>query len=94
MNFRKILSFFALVFLFSSNAFSEVTQDRLTNAMSEPENWLTHHKSLDGARYVELDEITKYNVKNLKVAYTIPLGDVAEGTSVLGSHQSTPLVKY
>ena len=31
--------------------------------------------------------------KNMKVAYTIPLGDVAEGSDGLGSHQSTPLVK-
>ena len=67
--------------------------DRLVNANSEPENWLTHHKQLDGARYVELNEINKFNVKNLKVAYTIPLGDVSEGADGLGSHQSTPLVK-
>ena len=64
MILRKIaLSFFCLIFL-SNSAFAEVTMERLVNAMSEPENWLTHHKSLDGARYVELNEINKYNVKN------------------------------
>ena len=81
------------MFFISSSAFSEVTMDRLANATSEPQNWLTHHKTLDGARFVDLDQINKFNVKNMKVAFTIPLGDVAEGSDGLGSHQSTPLVK-
>ena len=81
------------IFFISSSAFSEVTMDRLANATSEPQNWLTHHKTLDGARFVDLDQINKFNVKNMKVAFTIPLGDVAEGSDGLGSHQSTPLVK-
>mgnify|MGYP002884437703 FL=1 len=93
MNYKKFLSFFSVIFLFSSTVYSEVNMDRLTNAMSEPENWLTHHKSLDGARYVELNQINRFNVQNMKVAYTIPLGDIAEGSDGLGSHQSTPLVK-
>ena len=93
MNYKKFLSFFSVIFLFSSTVYSEVNMDRLTNAMSEPENWLTHHKSLDGARYVELNQINRFNVQNMKVAYTIPLGDIAEGADGLGSHQSTPLVK-
>ena len=81
-------------FLFvSSTVFAEVSSERLRNADSEPHNWLTHHQNLEGYRFTNLNEINRFNVKNLKVAYTIPLGDVAEGSSGLGNHQSTPLVK-
>ena len=53
------------IFFISSSAFSEVTMDRLANATSEPQNWLTHHKTLDGARFVDLDQINKFIVKKI-----------------------------
>ena len=55
---KYLVSFFSFI-LISSPVLADVTMDRLVNANSEPENWLTHHKQLDGARYVKLNEINR-----------------------------------
>jgi alcohol dehydrogenase (cytochrome c) len=60
-------------------AASETTADRLLNAAAEPGNWLTHHKDYAATRYSTLDEITKDNVKDLKVAWTFALGGIEGG---------------
>src|SRR3984957_16112129 len=53
---------------------ADVTPDRLLNPDKEPQNWLMNHRSYDGQRYSPLARITRDNVKNLKVAYAVPLG--------------------
>ena len=94
MTLRKIrMALLSLIFVSGTVFAADLSNDRLVNAVSEPENWLTHHKTLDGYRFVDLNEINRLNVNKLKVAYTLPLGDVAEGTTGWGNHQSTPLVK-
>jgi alcohol dehydrogenase (cytochrome c) len=94
MKYKNIfMTLFSFIFISSSVFANEVTSDRLKNADSEPQNWLTHHQNLEGYRFTDLNEINRFNVKNLKVAHTIPLGDIAEGSGGLGNHQSTPLVK-
>jgi alcohol dehydrogenase (cytochrome c) len=53
---------------------ADVTPDRLVNADKEPHNWLMNHRTYDGQRFSPLARIDKGNVKNLKLAYAVPLG--------------------
>ena len=48
----------ALSFTFSAVADVTTTKDIL-NAAKTPENWLTHHGTLDGQRYSGLKQINK-----------------------------------
>jgi alcohol dehydrogenase (cytochrome c) len=75
-------------------AASDTTADRLLNAAAEPQNWLTHHKDYAATRYSTLDEITKDNVKDLKVAWTFALGGI-EGGGIWphGGLEGTPIVE-
>jgi alcohol dehydrogenase (cytochrome c) len=54
---------------------AEVTPERLLNPDKEPQNWLMNHRTYDGQRFSPLDRINKGNVKNLKIAYAVPLGN-------------------
>jgi len=51
---------------------AEVTPQRLVNP--EPHNWLMNHRTYNGQRFSPLARINKGNVKNLKLAYAVPLG--------------------
>src|SRR5499425_2727348 len=53
---------------------ADVTPERLVNADKEPQNWLMNHRTYDGQRYSPLSRINRDNVKNLKLAYAVPLG--------------------
>ncbi len=77
---------------FCGNAFADdVTYERLANP--EAENWLTNNRTYDSNRYSPLDEITKDNVANLKVAFTVPLMPGSKGAGAFASSlQGTPLV--
>src|SRR5437660_9076613 len=58
-----------------SSAFAaDVTPERLLNPDREPHNWLMNHRTYDGQRFSPLARINKDNVKNLKLAYAVPLG--------------------
>ncbi len=65
---------------------ADVTYERLLNP--EPQNWLTHHSDYGAQRFSTLDAINKTNVKNLKMAFSVPLG----GTTAIESLQAAPLV--
>ena len=56
---------------------ADVTADRLINADQEPQNWLMNHRTYDGQRFSPLARINRGNVKNLKLAYAVPLGGTA-----------------
>src|SRR5258708_1584058 len=58
----------------SSGFAAEVTSERLIDANREPHNWLMNHRTYDGQRFSPLARITKDNVKNLKLAYAVPIG--------------------
>ncbi|MCW5697012.1 MAG: PQQ-binding-like beta-propeller repeat protein [Bauldia sp.] len=60
---------------FAMPAFAEspVTDDRLANADSEPQNWLTTLQNYSSHRYSRLDEINADNIGGLRVAFTIPI---------------------
>src|SRR6266704_4682232 len=66
---------------------ADVTPERLLNP--EPQNWLMNHRTYDGQRFSPLARINKENVKNLKLAYAVPLGGGA-GNEWL---EATPLVE-
>jgi alcohol dehydrogenase (cytochrome c) len=68
---------------------AEVTPERLVNADKEPQNWLMNHRTYDGQRFSPLARIGKDNVKNLNLAYAVPLGG-AVGNQF---NEATPLVE-
>ena len=68
---------------------ADVTPERLINADKEPQNWLMNHRTYDGQRYSPLARINRDNVKNLKVAYAVPLGGAAGNEFT----NATPLVE-
>src|SRR6201995_4792955 len=53
---------------------ADVTPERLVNADKEPQNWLMNHRTYDGQRFSPLSRINRDTVKNLKLAYAVPLG--------------------
>jgi alcohol dehydrogenase (cytochrome c) len=52
---------------------ADVTPERLLNPDKEPQNWLMNHRTYDGQRFSPLARINRDNVKNLKLAYAVPL---------------------
>jgi alcohol dehydrogenase (cytochrome c) len=68
---------------------ADVTPDRLINADKEPHNWLMNHRTYDGQRFSPLDKINKGNVKNLKIAYAVPLGNAGVKQFI----EATPLAE-
>src|SRR5690606_11756301 len=52
---------------------ADVTFERLVNADSEPQNWLTQNQNYSGWNYSSLDQINRDTVKNLKVAFAFPI---------------------
>jgi alcohol dehydrogenase (cytochrome c) len=53
---------------------ADVTPDRLLNSDNEPQNWLMNHRTYDGQRFSPLARINRDTVRNLKLAYAVPLG--------------------
>src|ERR1700674_2744723 len=53
---------------------ADVTPERLLNPDKEPQNWLMNHRTYDGQRFSPLACINTDNVKNLRLAYAVPLG--------------------
>jgi alcohol dehydrogenase (cytochrome c) len=53
---------------------ADVTPERLLNPDKEPQNWLMNHRTYDGQRFSPLARVNRDNVKNLKLAYAVPLG--------------------
>src|ERR1700747_165742 len=68
---------------------AEVTPDRLLNADREPQNWLMNHRTYNGQRFSPLARINRDNVKNLKLAFAVPLG----GQVGNGAIEATPLAE-
>ncbi|MCW5697997.1 MAG: hypothetical protein KIS96_14850 [Bauldia sp.] len=58
---------------------SPVTDERLANADSEPQNWLTTLGNYASQRYSQLDEINTGNVAGLRVAFTLPIPSAFAG---------------
>src|SRR6266436_3246647 len=65
---------------------ADVTYERLLHP--EPQNWLMNHHDYGSQRFSGLATINKSNVKNLKLAFAVPLG----GSSGNEYIEATPLV--
>src|SRR6516165_5240918 len=76
--------------LLASPAYAaDVTPDRLGNPDREPQNWLMNHRTYDGQRFSPLARINKDNVKQLKLAYAVPLAGGAGKEFI----EATPLAE-
>jgi alcohol dehydrogenase (cytochrome c) len=66
-------------------AWSQLTNERLLKADSEPQNWLTYSGSYKGWRYSKLDQINRGNAKDLKLAwvYQMPVTHRVETTPLV-----------
>jgi alcohol dehydrogenase (cytochrome c) len=72
---------------------ADVTQQRLENAKNEPQNWLTSLGDYSAQRFSSLNQINRDNVKNLKVAFTVPLSSALKGLpATAGPLENPPLV--
>ena len=65
---------------------ADVTFERLSNP--EPRNWLMNHGNYGAHHYSALDRINKSNVKNLRMAFSVALGQKGGNENLL----ATPLV--
>jgi alcohol dehydrogenase (cytochrome c) len=68
-------------------AAAEVTPQRLLNP--EPQNWLMNHRTYDGQRFSPLAQINRGNVRDLRLAYAVPLG----GSTGKEWSETTPLAE-
>src|ERR1041385_4023807 len=51
-----------------------VSQDRLNNALNEPQNWLLMNGDYGSTRYSKLTQINRDNVKSLRMVWALALG--------------------
>src|SRR3954449_10284429 len=77
----------------SAPATGNVDHERILNARSEPQNWLTYYGTYDGQRYSELDQINKDNVRRLSPAWVFQAGvlGMQSGASTY-SFEASPIV--
>lgn len=70
-----------------------VTYERILDARSEPQNWLTYYGAYDGQRYSPLDQINTENVKHLAPAWVFQAGSVGmhSGASTY-SFEAAPII--
>ncbi len=70
-----------------------LTYERILEARSEPENWLTYYGTYDGQRFSTLDQINTENVHKLGPAWIFQAGvsGIIAGTSTY-SFEATPIV--
>ncbi|MFO7278308.1 MAG: PQQ-dependent dehydrogenase, methanol/ethanol family [Pseudomonadota bacterium] len=59
---------------FGARAYGDITRERLLNADSEPENWLTEGRDFGKSHYSPLDQINRENVSRLGLAWEYRLG--------------------
>ena len=86
------LSSIALAGLASQALAADVTQQRLENAASEPQDWLMVHRDYGNSRHSPLDQVNRGNAKDLKLKFIVSIGGTATGGALRGKEESTPLV--
>src|SRR5258706_1386670 len=55
-----------------------VNKDRLLNAQNEPQNWLMMNGDYGSTRYSKLSQISRENVKNLRMVWALALGGLQD----------------
>src|SRR3984893_9648733 len=86
LNTLAALSLAALLSGTTALSAADVTYERLLHP--EPQNWLMNHHDFGSQRFSALAAINKSNVKNLRLAFAVPLG----GSSANEYVEATPLV--
>jgi alcohol dehydrogenase (cytochrome c) len=86
LNSAAALSLVAIMSGTSGLNAADVTYERLLHP--EPQNWLMNHHDFGSQRFSALGTINRSNVKNLKLAFAVPLG----GRSANEYVEATPLV--
>src|SRR3954452_25403818 len=72
---------------------NDVNYERILNARSEPQNWLTYYGAYDGQRYSPLDQINRETIYKLTPAWVFQAGsmDLQSGASRF-AWEASPLV--
>src|SRR5215468_11861356 len=55
-----------------------VNKERLLNAQNEPQNWLMMNGDYGSQRYSKLTQITRDNVKSLRMVWALALGGLQD----------------
>jgi len=82
---KKTLAMAGMTAVMALCAGAASANDELAGLMKDPKNWVAQAGDFANTRYSELSQITKDNVKDLKVAWTF-------STGVLRGHEGGPLV--
>jgi len=93
---KTLLSIFIATFvILNLSADDSTTWNDISKAEKSPENWVTHHGTLDGKRFSGLKQINKKNVKKLKVAFTAAIGGHTPGGAwwTYAGLEGTPVVE-
>ncbi|HYX59461.1 MAG TPA: PQQ-dependent dehydrogenase, methanol/ethanol family [Streptosporangiaceae bacterium] len=72
---------------------SSVNYERIRQARSEPQNWLTYYGAYDGQRYSPLDQINTENVGRLKPVWVFQCGAVGlQAGATTYAFEAAPIV--
>jgi alcohol dehydrogenase (cytochrome c) len=72
---------------------SSVNYERIRQARSEPQNWLTYYGAYDGQRYSPLDQISTENVGRLKPVWVFQCGAVGlQAGATTYAFEAAPIV--
>src|SRR5690349_20624605 len=69
-----------------------VNKDRLINAQNEPQNWLMMNGDYGSTRYSKLSQITRENVKNLRMVWALALGGLQDVGQNGPENEVNPLI--
>src|SRR5258708_12323826 len=69
-----------------------VNRDRLVNAQNEPQNWLLMNGDYGATRYSKLTQISRDNVKNLRLGWAMALGGMHAVGQNGPENEANPLI--
>ena len=69
-----------------------VNQDRLVNALNEPQNWLLMNGDYGSTRYSKLTQINRDTVKNLRMVWALALGGMQDVGQNGPENEVNPLI--
>src|SRR5438067_11510229 len=82
----------ALAGAFAAEYQMTVNRDRLVNAQNEPQNWLLMNGDYGATRYSKLTQISRDNVKNLRLVWAMALGGMQDVKQNGPENEVNPLV--
>src|SRR5438094_3559764 len=92
MRSAAVLAAFCVIGAIGPAAAADVTQERLRNAPNEPQHWLMVPRDYNNSRHSPLRDITRDNVKDLKLKFLLSIGGTGTGGTMRGKEEGTPLV--